>query len=155
MAVFLVRHAAAMGRSSWDDADEKRPLTAKGHRQAEALTRLFDGAHVRRILTSPAVRCRDTVAPLGLVNGVDVDDAAELAEGQNTRRATELVIEQAGKKGDSVLCAHGDLIPEILRRLAHHGMKLESELLFAKGSTWELQVEGGRPVSGRYHPPAE
>lgn len=155
MALYLVRHAVAMGRSSWHHADERRPLTPKGLRQSQALLRLFEGTDVRRIHSSPTVRCRDTVLPLAKARHLEVREAPELAEGHGGRKALDLVLEAAGKKGDSVLCTHGDLVPEILRRLVRDGMHLESELQFAKGSTWELVVDGEKLVSGRYHPPAE
>ena len=155
MAVYLVRHAVAVGRSAWRNADEKRPLTAKGERQAKALLRLFDGADLRRIHSSPAVRCRDTVQPLADSRGIQVRDQNELAEGHGARKVVDLMVELAAKKGDSVLCTHGDLVPEVLRRLARDGVKLESDLQFAKGSTWELLVDGDKISSGRYHPPAE
>lgn len=156
MAVYLVRHAVAMGRSQWHHADEKRPLTAKGERQAKALLRLFEGTDVHRIHSSPAVRCRDTVGPLAETLGLEVHNASELAEGHGGRKACDLVLEVAAKKGDSVVCAHGDLVPEILRRLVRDGLRLESDLQCAKGSTWELVAdEDGTLRSGRYHPPAE
>lgn len=155
MAVYLVRHAVAVGRSSWNHADEKRPLTPKGRRQAKALLRLFEGTDVRRILSSPAVRCRDTVTPLAESRRLEVVDTHELFEGQGARKALELLVEAAARKGDSVLCAHGDLIPELIRRLDRDGVKLESGLQYAKGSTWELQVTDDKIVRGLYHPPAE
>ena len=155
MALFLVRHAVAVGRHAWDGTELDRPLTPKGRRQSKALLRLFEGTDVRRILSSPAARCRDTVVPLGQMLRVGVRDASELAEGASPRKAVELMHELAGKKGDSVLCAHGDLVPEVLRRLAREGSRLESDLQFAKGSTWELTTADSKIVSGRYHPPAE
>jgi phosphohistidine phosphatase SixA len=155
MALYLVRHAVAVGRSAWHHADEKRPLTPKGRRQAQALLRLLDGVDVRRILSSPAVRCRETVEPLAAAHRLEVRDTPELAEGHGARKAMEVLTEAAAKKGDSVLCAHGDLIPELLRRLGREGVRLESGPLFAKGSTWELHVEDDRIVRGLYHPPAE
>lgn len=156
MALYLVRHAVAVGRSAWHHADERRPLTPKGKRQAQALLRLFEGADVRRVLSSPAVRCRDTVEPLAHARRIDLRVTPELAEGHGPRKAQELVADLATKKGDTVLCAHGDLIPELLRRLARDGVRLESELQYAKGSTWELQVENEEKiVRGLYHPPAE
>lgn len=155
MAVYLVRHAVAVGRSGWDGPDRARPLTAKGERQAAALPRLLGSAEVRRILSSPAVRCRDTVLPLAGSRALEVVEAAELAEGADAKAAVGLLSELAGKKGDTVLCTHGDLIPEVLRRLVRDGVRLESELQFAKGSTWELVVADGSVTTGRYHPPAE
>jgi 8-oxo-dGTP diphosphatase len=155
MTVYLVRHAVAIGRSSWDGPDRARPLTPKGERQAAALPRLFESAEVRRIASSPAVRCVDTVTPLAGTCGLEVHPVDELAEGAGSKEAVAFLRDLAGKKGDSVLCAHGDLIPEVLRRLTRDGMRMESELQFAKGSTWELSVVDGEVTVGRYHPPAE
>jgi 8-oxo-dGTP diphosphatase len=156
MALYLVRHAVAVGRSSWDGGDDiRRPLTAKGERQSKALVRLLADCDVRRVYSSPAVRCVDTVRPLVDTLRVALHEVDVLAEGNGSGKAVELVHELAAKKGDSVLCTHGDLVPEILRRLAREGMTLESDLHFAKGSTWELLVDDGRIRTGRYHPPAE
>lgn len=155
MALFLVRHAVAVGRSSWDGADARRPLTPRGRRQSAALAALLAGAEVRRIHSSPAVRCRETVAPLARALDLKVRDADALAEGADARRSVALVRELAGKKGDSALCTHGDQVPEILRALAREGLHLDDELQFAKGSTWELAVDDGKLVTGRYHPPVE
>jgi 8-oxo-dGTP diphosphatase len=157
MALYLVRHAVAVSRSSWkgDYEDPARPLTPKGQRQSKALVRLLGAADVRRIYTSPTVRCRDTVAPLADARGVEIRETKVLAEGHGGAKGRELMDELAGKRGDSVLCTHGDLVPDILRRLARDGMTMESDLQYAKGSTWEIDVEDGRITAGRYHPPAE
>jgi 8-oxo-dGTP diphosphatase len=155
MAVYLVRHAVAVGRSSWDGRDVDRPLTAKGRRQAAALVRLLGDADVRRIVTSPATRCTATVEPLAEARRLAVKGAPTLREGAEPDDATALITQLAGKSGDSVACTHGDLVPEILRRLARAGADVQSELLFAKGSTWELVARSGEIVAARYHPPAE
>jgi 8-oxo-dGTP diphosphatase len=153
MTVYLVRHAVAVGRSEWDGPDHLRPLTKRGERQSAGLVELLASAEVRRVLSSPAVRCRSTVAPLAADRHVEVEDAEELAEGSKPKDATELARDLATKKGDTVLCAHGDLIPEILRALSREGMTWDGELRFAKGSTWVLDHDGERFVSGRYLPP--
>jgi 8-oxo-dGTP diphosphatase len=84
-----------------------------------------------------------------------VKESGVLREGGKADEATTLVAELAGKAGDSVVCTHGDLIPEILRRLARKGTEVQSDLLLAKGSTWELVTSGDEIVAARYHPPAE
>lgn len=155
MAVHLVRHAVAVGRSGWDGDDFARPLTPRGRRQAEALIRFFRDNDVRRIRTSPAVRCHDTVGPLGAALGLEVVDDLRLAEGGGVVEAVAMVHKLAAKKGDTVLCSHGDVIPEVLRSLARDGVPMESDLLIAKGSTWELDTSGGTITAARYHPPGE
>jgi 8-oxo-dGTP diphosphatase len=155
MAVYLVRHAVAVGRSEWDGDDMARPLTKKGCRQALGLLDQLAQADVRRVLSSPAVRCRDTVEPLASKLGIELRDARELAEGADVGAAVDLARSVAAKKGDSVLCAHGDLIPEVIRRFARDGMAWDGDLRFAKGSTWVLEWHGDRCVGGRYLPPGD
>jgi 8-oxo-dGTP diphosphatase len=155
MAVFLVRHAVAVGRSSWDGDDRLRPLTKRGEREAQGLVRLLADADIRRIVSSPALRCRDTVAPLGAKLGIDVADAEVLLEGTKAKARFELLYDLAARKGDSVACVHGDLVPEVIRRLDRDGMAWDGDLRFAKGSTWLLTWDDGRFTTGTYLPPIE
>ena len=155
MTVYLVRHAVAVGRSEWEADDALRPLTKRGERQASGLVELLTGgdAEVARVLSSPAVRCRETVAPIASKLGLEVEVADALAEGAKAKEAVALVHEAEGRGADTVLCAHGDLVPEIVRRLGREGMTWDGDLRFAKGSTWVLRFHGGRCVEGRYVPP--
>jgi 8-oxo-dGTP diphosphatase len=156
MNVYLVRHAVAVGRSEWQAADRLRPLTKKGERQSAGLVDLLATADIRRISSSPALRCRDTVAPLAAKLGLDVEDAEELAEGAKPKAAVELARHLAASAGgDVVLCAHGDLVPEIVRRLGREGLDWDGDLRFAKGSTWVLEWDGERFTEGRYVPPVD
>jgi 8-oxo-dGTP diphosphatase len=155
MTLYLVRHAVAVGRSDWSGPDRQRPLTKKGERQALGLVDLLAHAEIARVSTSPAVRCRDTVAPLASKFGLELHDADELAEGAKAKDAVELAYRLAAKHGDSVLCTHGDLVPEILRRLSRDGMRWDGELRFPKGCTWALSSDGERFTSGQYLPPSE
>lgn len=155
MTVYLVRHAVAVGRSDWDGDDRLRPLTKRGERQAEGLVDLVASADVRRVLSSPALRCRDTVAPVASKLGLTVHVTDELAEGGRLKDAVHLAYAVARKAGDSALCAHGDLIPEVLRRLTRDGLRWDGDLRFAKGSTWVLSWDGERFTDGRYVPPCD
>jgi phosphohistidine phosphatase SixA len=155
MTLYLVRHAVAVGRSDWSGPDRQRPLTKKGERQALGLVDLLAHAEIHRVATSPAVRCRDTVAPLASKFGLTLHDADELAEGAKAKEAVEYTYRLAAKHGDSVLCTHGDLVPEILRRLSRDGMSWDGDLRFPKGCTWALSWDGERFTSGQYLPPSE
>src|SRR3954447_3537474 len=80
MALYLVRHAQALSRSGWDGPDEARPLSAKGERQADGLVELIAQAdNIRRVLSSPALRCVGTVQPVASKLGLDVKIAPDLA----------------------------------------------------------------------------
>jgi 8-oxo-dGTP diphosphatase len=149
MAVYLVRHAIALGRSDWSGDDAKRPLTKRGERQAEGLVDLLAGADVRRLRSSPAVRCVDTVVPLARRLGLEVDHDDALYEGTPTPTVLALLEAVAAEKGDTVLCSHGDVIPEVLRRVAP-----SIDLRCAKGSTWRLDWAAGRCAAAYLPPPA-
>lgn len=153
MTVYLVRHAIAKSRSSWDGSDRQRPLTKKGEHQARGLAALLDDADVRLVLSSPALRCLDTVTPLAEKHNMDVGQTTVLAEGSATKGVVNLVHEAAASKGDTVLCTHGDLVPEVLRALRKEGVDLLDRLLFPKGSTWVLSGDGKHLTQGRYLAP--
>lgn len=61
--LLIVRHAEAHNRASWAGDDSERPLNAAGHRQSAALVSLLGAYDVRRVVSSDALRCVDTVLP--------------------------------------------------------------------------------------------
>ena len=64
MTVLLVRHARAGSRKYWKGPDIERPLSKKGRRQAEGLVDMVSRYPIKRILSSPYVRCVQTVEQL-------------------------------------------------------------------------------------------
>jgi phosphohistidine phosphatase SixA len=155
MTVYLVRHAVARKRSSWTGPDAARPLNRRGERQARELKRLLGDRPVTRVLSSPAVRCVDTVVPLANHLGLPVDHHPALVEGAATAATVDLIGSAASGPGDVVLCTHGDVLPPVLEALSRQGADLDEPDKTAKGSTWVLEVEEGEVVRGRYlAPPA-
>ncbi len=152
MTLYLVRHAKAGSRRDWEGPDHERPLSRKGRRQAEGLVDLLAARPVRRVLSSPYLRCVQTVEPLADKLGLPVEEAPALAEGASSEEAVSLLRDLVGTS--AVLCTHGDLIPPILDTLAAtEGLPLPPGYPFAKGSTWELDVVNGRWLAARYVPP--
>jgi broad specificity phosphatase PhoE len=118
-----------------------RPLDETGRSQAERLVGLLDGRDVSRILSSPYLRCTQTVEPLALARRLPIEHREELAEGAS--REDVLALLRAAGKGDSVvLCTHGDVV-ELL--LGH-----ESD----KGSTWLLERRRDELEPVEYLPPS-
>jgi len=153
MTILLVRHARAGSRKDWDGPDEKRPLSKKGRRQAAGLVDILSRYPVERILSSPYVRCIQTVEPLAKAPGLDVELRNELAEGAPVDTALALVRELAGTT--AVVCSHGDIVPALLSALAESdGLELGDSPPSAKGSVWELDEVDGRFKAGRYVPPS-
>ncbi len=149
----LVRHADAGNRMAWVGDDFERPLDDYGQMQAEAIGVALASRPVQRILSSPAVRCVDTVVPLGRALGLDVETSDELAEGSFVRDAFDLLRPLAAAEGDSVLCSHGDVIPGLLWVLAQYGLDMPDLGRCKKGSIWEMDVSEGRIVGATYRHP--
>ena len=147
--VYLVRHAKAGTRDTWQGDDDLRPLTRIGRRQAERLRTHLGLTHLRHILSSPAVRCVRTVEPLAAELELDIEEMQDLGEGTPEERAMRLVRSVAGP---SVACTHGDVVVEIVESVAQT-LPIEGTVGWKKGSTWILERDGGDVVQARYLPP--
>ena len=136
MALYLVRHGKAGSRERFDGPDDQRPLTANGRAQADALAERFRDQPVPRVLSSPYVRCVQTVEPLARAAGVPVEPVDALAEG----RPFEPVLELLASLADGcVLCTHGDVLPDVLAALERRGTAIEEPHDLRKGVTWVLE----------------
>jgi 8-oxo-dGTP diphosphatase len=127
-------------------------LSAHGLLQADGLisvTRKM--APLSRVLSSPYLRCVQTMEPLAASKGVKVEEEDDLAEGESSA-AVALV---RALSGDNVaVCTHGDVIAEILVTLADEDrVDLGPNPRQAKGSVWVLDGGNGSFTSARYLPP--
>ena len=148
--VYVVRHGKAGSREGWEGPDEERPLTRRGRRQARRLVERFQGLDIGRILSSPFVRCVQTVAPLAEARGLEVEATAELAE--STDLDATLGLLGTLDHRPTVICGHGTEIRELVERLEASGAAVEGGRGIAKGSVWVLEREEGAFVSARYLP---
>ena len=154
MAALLVRHAKAGSRKDWDGDDRLRPLSRAGHRQADGLVPLLIGYPISRVLSSPYVRGVQTVEPLAVKLGLEVEDRPELAEAVDIDGPLRLLRELA--HATVVYCSHGDVIPALLDVLVEEdGLRLHGLERWPKGSTWVLEAKGDRYVTGLYLPPPD
>jgi phosphohistidine phosphatase SixA len=113
LSVILLRHASAGDRSTWDGDDMLRPLDKRGRKQAAKLRDELRARGVKRVVSSPYIRCMQTVAPLGL----DVVPDERLAEGASERDTRELL----ATLDDAVACTHGDVVENVLGRSLKKG----------------------------------
>jgi 8-oxo-dGTP diphosphatase len=140
VSVLLVRHAKAGDRDRWEAPDDLRPLTPKGEAQAEGLVDLLAGYEIDRVLSSPYLRCTQTVAPLAAARGLAVEPSDDLAEGEG-RAGIALTRRLRTEPGFTVLCTHGDVVEEVLDAL---GVARAS--FTRKGATWVLEEAGARHI---------
>ena len=149
-ALYVVRHAKAGIRAAWSGPDAERPLTRRGRKQARRLVERFQGLEIRRILSSPFLRCVQTVEPLGEARGLAVEAIPELREGSSV---DELLGALASlDDGPTVVCGHGTEIRSRIDRLEAGGATIEGARGIAKGSVWVLDREGERIVAAHYLP---
>jgi phosphohistidine phosphatase SixA len=106
----LLRHASAGHRDSWSGDDRFRPVDARGRRQSADLVELLRPFALRRILSSPYVRCVQTVEPLAAALDLAVEEDSRLEEGAYTAAADLL-----GEDG-LVICTHGDIVEALVGR---------------------------------------
>jgi 8-oxo-dGTP diphosphatase len=145
--VYLVRHAKAGSRSAWDGADEVRPLTKPGIAQARAITKWLAKRPVPRVLSSPFVRCVQTVEPLAAALELKVEEVDALSEGAPFEAALDLLEEV---EDHTVLCSHGDVILAVVDALVRRGLTVKGQPDWRKGATWVLHRDkSGGWGSGR------
>ena len=154
--LLLVRHGSAGQRSKWKKDDRLRPLDAKGKEQASALARLLVRFAPRHIISADFVRCVQTVEPLSHSAGVPVTEDSLLSElGYPRRReaAVELM-RNLTNGGAAVACSQGDVIPDLLGRLAEADrVPLPEDFAAPKGSVWSLSFSESKLFGMEYFPP--
>ena len=102
---------------------------------------------ITRVLSSPATRCTQTVEPLARGLGLEVEEAAALAEGSSWDEVVELLARD--QDGEVVACSHGDVIPELIDGLAAQGVAVSGRGC-EKGSIWVLEGDGRQWLRARY-----
>jgi broad specificity phosphatase PhoE len=147
---YLVRHGHAGDKGAWQGPDSLRPLSAAGRQEAHGLLTQLRDYPIGRILSSPAVRCQQTVEPLAERRGLRVGTADALGVDADPAGLVALLLDPAAS--ETVLCSHGELIGEALTRLL--GQDVDGDrLVWPKGSTWALTVQDGQVRHRHYLPP--
>jgi len=149
-AIYLVRHAKAGSRAAWGDDDALRPLVDEGREQARLIASRLAPLHPPRLVSSPFLRCRQTLEPLAEMTSLTVESVDALHEGVDTD--TALAFLEALADG-SVACSHGDVIPAVLKRLEWHGLDVVDWPDTRKGSVCRLERLDGRFVRAHFSAP--
>jgi 8-oxo-(d)GTP phosphatase len=140
MALLVVRHAHAGRRSTYRGDDRVRPLSPRGRTRADALVAILSPYRPKRILSSPFVRCCETVQPLAESLGLAVESVDELSEGHGGD-AVRLLTTMAGES--AVLCTHGDVANTLLECLVPDPKaKARTAMRLQKGDVWVVQSTG-------------
>jgi phosphohistidine phosphatase SixA len=109
-----------------------------------------------KILTSTAVRCVATIAPLATLTGLSPKEVPGLSQDAfETDEATiaKVLAKRMKSKKSAVLCSHGPVIPEIIRELATltktpYTSDVASMAALATGEFSVLHISTEHPKSG-------
>lgn len=170
LVIELVPHLDAGDRTKWVGDQDLRPLSELGQRQAVALADLLAAEPVHALVSSPALRCRQTLVPLASMLGLAVSLDPDLRETYGLTEpaawisgtpqpidcavaGTHVVgrglaalarIRAAHRRGRVIACSHGDLLPVLVACLAGlHGATLPS-VLAGRGGWYTVRFAGGR-----------
>jgi broad specificity phosphatase PhoE len=152
MSIYLLRHAKAGDRNQWRQDDWLRPLSRAGRSQARGIIDLLADAKFDRVLSSPYLRCVETVAPIAGARRLAIEPDDALGEGGDLDSVFAIVRKHMGT--GALLCSHGDVIPAVLSTLAANGVDLGPDPRCPKGCTWVLEADRDTEVTSvRYLPP--
>lgn len=113
----LVRHAHAVGRGSWSGDDRLRPLDRPGTARAAEVSRLLAAYGITRLVSSPSVRCADTLRPHAAALGVPLrtkDGLSEEGYAADAGRAPRHLLRLLERGVPAALCSHGPVLPDLL-----------------------------------------
>ena len=124
-----------------------------GHRQAKALADSLTAAGVKTLMSSPFLRCVETLQPTADAIGAKIEIDKRLGEG----RSGVDVVELLESLPDGVaICSHGDVIPDTIAALQRRGCEITSAPDWRKGSVWVLDRNSeGTIVAASVWPPPD
>jgi len=135
----LLRHAHAGDSTTWEEADELRPLTEKGRRQAERLARHLQTAGFAPdvVLASPLVRARETAEIVAEILRAPLRIDPRLGEMLDMASVEEMLAD-AGDPRRPVLVGHDPDFSELASEL------VGAPIAMRKGTLARIDVE--RPL---------
>ncbi|MCK6081786.1 NUDIX domain-containing protein [Microbacterium sp. EYE_5] len=163
--IVVLRHGKATPREDWKGKDADRPLTDRGRRQAKAVVGPLRSFGVQRVVSSDAVRCVDTVAPLAKALHRDIRRTELISQDawEGGRADLRKVVGKRVRAGKpAVLCSHRPVLPELMSEIAlatgtMKGSYLGSASSLETGGFSVVHLSATNPGSGivaiETHPP--
>lgn len=154
--LIVVRHASAGSKQNWPGADLDRPLDPGGAQDAEVLAGLLAcfAPGPARVLSSPALRCVDSVRPYATLTAAQVEVNDSLSRTGSAHLHTTLIHDVVAAAKPAVLCLHGENVPGIVgEACVVLGADAPRDMSLPKAGFWVLNVASGSLASiDRYEP---
>lgn len=115
--LIVQRHAKAVGRNGFEGEDIDRPLDPVGLATAKTLLPVLASYGIRNVVSSPALRCAQTVEPYAhsINTFIEIDDRmGEDTKSSLLRRSLMALLE---RKKPTVICTHRPNVPELCAEL--------------------------------------
>jgi len=155
--LILVRHASAGHKADWPGDDESRPLDAQGAADARALARLLACfAPTARVISSPSLRCIETVRPFAAAFGGTVEAEARLAPPDRSAAFSSrtdladvlrrLLVDLVADRRPAVLCVHRENLPDALATVCSAlgaAAAMPADPSLPKGGFWVAHAGAG------------
>ena len=173
--VHVIRHAVALDRRSWPADDWERPLSSRGRAQAAALAERYVSRRPDQLISSPALRCRQTLEPtaeacssrLGSVAFLEEGTPPALAQARLMAALDEIGGGQRARPPDGaaegpaapgpllLACTHGDVLAGMIELWLDAGVHFDGPMRSPKAVTFELEVTGGTVRLARFVTPPD
>jgi len=165
--LILARHASAGRKADWAGDDFARPLDAAGQADASVLAGLLACfAPAARVISSPALRCTETVRPYAEGFGGTVEAEACLvpygrspAFSSRTEQAgalRHLLSALVAQRRPAVLCLHRENLPEVIAAacaVLGPPAAVPADPALPKGGFWVAHAANGEMAAlERYEP---
>ncbi len=156
MWLVLARHGHAGRKDQWSGDDAARPLDARGRRQASHLAKVLEPLAPIRLISSPALRCTETLDPLARQAGISVETNQVLVPDADPNAVLDLVaaLSTADAPSGTVICSHGEVLGSLLASLMDRDhIKLARRPPGSKGCAWVLEFDDAILTASRYIAP--
>jgi len=138
--VLLLRHASAGERLPSPEKDRLRALDRVGRTEARRLRDALARFEIDRIVTSPHVRCVETVGPIARARRLEIEQRVEL---EPDAALADILAVLAELPDTTVVCTHREVIERLF----------SGEISCEKGGCLRLERRRGSWVPVDYMPP--
>jgi phosphohistidine phosphatase SixA len=143
----LVRHAHAGDKKLWAGPETERPLSLRGQQQAVGIASNLESMPVTRLISSPYLRCVQSLRPLSTRLGSPIQISDALGP-DGTVAGLDRLLDDPQIEG-AVICTHGEQLKALLKRWEHHATLLVPDSPYGasgqhsteKGAAWIVETD--------------